>query len=111
MQYNITKLTNVTIGGSPDIGDAPTSGLLNTAINAIIDLSDAIVYHETMLEAIPVGSESFMANKIEREINTVIGLLNNARFLLDSQQYSDPIDYHDGVAPTMPADLDTLTYR
>lgn len=100
MSYDITKLTNVTIGGSPDIGSAPTSGLLKIMIDSIISLSDSIVYHETLLEENKVSTQDNLVIQIEDTIINTTKNIKTLTYFLESQMYSD--DYHDPQASGQP---------
>ena len=49
-RFDISFMTNVTDGGTPDLGDMPTGGLLSDLANSIIDLSDELVAKKSTIE-------------------------------------------------------------
>lgn len=49
-RFDISFLTNVTDGGTPDLGDMPTSGLLANLSDSLIDFSDALVENKAKIE-------------------------------------------------------------
>lgn len=106
MAYDITRLTNVTDGGSPDLTEAPTSGKLATLIAQIITLSDEIVNMETFLEDPGANNTELfdVGYMIEDDINTIIKQLNSRVLLLQQQTYGS---YH---APEIDPSLEAPYY-
>lgn len=107
MYFDIKVLTNVEKGGTPDVGDVPTDGLLSNLIESITSLSDELALNKDIIEIIIERNGRFyLGNQI---IDNTIALIKNINVLTYNLQKITYGDYHNSVRP-LPETLNKRNY-
>ena len=107
MAFDIKLLTDVTVGGTPDIGDEPTKGVLINLIEAIVDLSDELASSKTSIDTINTRNGSFyLGDEILDLVRGMIKVINTEKYKLQQMTYGD---YHAYVRP-IPTELKGKNY-
>ena len=89
--FEISKLTNVTDGGSPDLGEEPTSGDLKDLIDEVVNLSDELVNNSSTITSLNADREFFLGNEIVEDVKIMIRMLKDDILQLKQLHYGD---YH-----------------
>lgn len=102
--FKVQKFTNVTNGGTPGIGDLPTTGLLKDLITKIVNLSDTLALEKSKLDRLsdlkyPGKKEDFLAMELEQVLLYMMKLLDTYKYKIKQVNYGN---YH---ATEMPNEL------
>jgi len=102
--FSVTKITNVTDGGSPDIGDQPTAGKIKDLIDSLVDLSDEFATQKTSIEGINESQTFHLGEDIASDLEVILRITKDNILKLKQIYYGD---YH---ATELPNDISAPYY-